>query len=100
MSVRVAMIANRFSGILARLAWRAIGPISRDRRGNVAMMFALSAVPRTERLPLAWVVLLPTLLAWVVPLLTLLAWVGPRPQLLFPDYSASWGPHNHLKRWL
>ena len=39
------MIANRISGILARLAWRAIGPISRDRRGNVAMMFALTAVP-------------------------------------------------------
>jgi Flp pilus assembly protein TadG len=39
------MTANRFSGILARLAWRAVGPISRDRRGNVAMMFALTAVP-------------------------------------------------------
>jgi Flp pilus assembly protein TadG len=39
------MIANRFPGILARFAWRAIGPLSRDRRGNVAMMFALTAVP-------------------------------------------------------
>lgn len=45
MPLRSAMITNRHCRLLTRLIRRSIGAMGFDRRGNVAMMFGLMAVP-------------------------------------------------------